>query len=405
MGGEADGLLFGANGLIPAIAQDAESGEVLMLAYMNREALARTRETGFAHYYSRSRQRLWKKGEESGHVQRVREIRYDCDGDALLLAVEQTDAACHTGNRSCFYRRVTAETLPAPAPATADLGVLSEVYRVILQRKAHPVEGSYVASLLGKGEDQVLKKIAEEATEVLLASRDGDRGQVVYEMADLWFHTLVLLAQHGIRPAEIAGELARRAGKRKPEYAGGAGEPGPTAPSKSRPPRVERDTQEPEDEGLAGPPGVPQRWRNQRCARQAQERDGEIAEGRHHLRPGAAPDLGAVFVEGDIPHPVQAVLDGPVGADEGEEPGRRGLGRREAGHPVDGLAAGRARREEGGGPAEAEDLADVGKGEVAVQRGAAPDRPGLQAAVGLLSGRGLRGEKRPAGGRRCRRGG
>ena len=225
MGGESVGLRFDANGLIPAVAQDAETGQVLMLAYMNREALARTQETGFAHYYSRSRQRLWKKGEESGHVQRVREIRYDCDGDALLLAVEQTDAACHTGNRSCFFRPVTGETPHAPAPATADLGVLADVYQVILQRKAQPAEGSYVASLLGKGEGQVLKKILEEATEVLLASRDEDRGQIIYEMADLWFHTLVLLAQRGIQPAEVAGELARRAGKRKSEYAGGGERP------------------------------------------------------------------------------------------------------------------------------------------------------------------------------------
>jgi phosphoribosyl-ATP pyrophosphohydrolase/phosphoribosyl-AMP cyclohydrolase len=229
--GEADRLRFGANGLIPAVAQDAETGQVLMLAYMNREALARTQETGLAHYYSRSRQRLWKKGEESGHLQRVREIRYDCDGDALLLAVEQTGAACHTGNRSCFYRRVTGETPQASAADTTDLSVLSDVYQVILQRKAHPIEGSYVASLLGKGEGQILKKILEEATEVLLASRDGDRGQIIYEMADLWFHSLVLLAQHGIRPAEIAGEFTRRAGKHKSEYAGGAGGPGTGGPA------------------------------------------------------------------------------------------------------------------------------------------------------------------------------
>jgi len=226
VGGESVGLRFDANGLIPAVAQDAETGQVLMLAYMDREALARTQETGFAHYYSRSRQRLWKKGEESGHVQRVREIRYDCDGDALLLTVEQTGAACHTGNRSCFYRRVAAETPHAPAPATAGLHVLLDVYQVILRRKAQPLEGSYVASLLAKGQGQVLKKVLEEATEVILASRDNDRGQIIYEMADLWFHSLVLLAQHGIGPVEIARELARRAGRRKSEYAGSEGAPG-----------------------------------------------------------------------------------------------------------------------------------------------------------------------------------
>jgi phosphoribosyl-ATP pyrophosphohydrolase/phosphoribosyl-AMP cyclohydrolase len=240
VGGESVGLRFDANGLIPAVAQDAETGQVLMLAYMNREALARTRETGFAHYYSRSRQRLWKKGEESGHLQRVRDIRYDCDGDTLLLAVDQTEAACHTGNRSCFYRPLTAETPEAPAPATAgsggsataDLRLLDEVYQVILQRKAEAPEGSYVASLLRQGEGQILKKILEEATEVLLASRDADRRQIIYEVADLWFHTLVLLAHHGLRPEEIAGELARRVGKRKAEYAGGG--PGASGPGEAK---------------------------------------------------------------------------------------------------------------------------------------------------------------------------
>ena len=231
--GESGGLRFDANGLIPAIAQDAETGQVLMLAYMNREALAQTRASGFAHYYSRSRECLWKKGEASGHVQRVRDIRYDCDGDTLLLAVEQTGAACHTGNRSCFYRPLTPETPQAAAPATAghsgaataDLRLLDEVYRVILQRKAQAPEGSYVASLFTKGEGQILKKILEESAEVLLASRDADRGQLVYEMADLWFHTLVLLAHHGVRPEEIAGELARRMGKQKSEYSAGGPSP------------------------------------------------------------------------------------------------------------------------------------------------------------------------------------
>jgi phosphoribosyl-ATP pyrophosphohydrolase/phosphoribosyl-AMP cyclohydrolase len=230
--GESAGLRFDANGLIPAIAQDAESGQVLMLAYMNREALARTRATGFAHYFSRSRQRLWKKGEASGHVQRVREIRYDCDGDALLLAVDQTDAACHTGERSCFYRPLRAETPEGPAPpagggdrsATADLRLLDEVFQVILQRKARAPEGSYVAALFRQGEGQILKKILEESAEVLLASRDADRRQIVYEVADLWFHTLVLLAHHGIEPGEIAGELSRRMGKRKGEYPEGGSE-------------------------------------------------------------------------------------------------------------------------------------------------------------------------------------
>jgi phosphoribosyl-AMP cyclohydrolase / phosphoribosyl-ATP pyrophosphohydrolase len=216
-------LRFDASGLIPAIAQDVENGQVLMHAYMNAEALARTLETGLAHYWSRSRGRLWQKGEESGHVQRVRAIRYDCDADTLLLAVEQVVAACHTGHRSCFYRTLheaeTAPGSPAEPSLSAGLDVLAQVYDVVLDRRARPAEGSYVGGLFARGGDAILKKVAEEAGEVLLAAKGGDRSQLVYEMADLWFHTLVVLAQHGIRPEEIALELSRRAGKRKPEYA------------------------------------------------------------------------------------------------------------------------------------------------------------------------------------------
>jgi len=221
-------LRFDANGLIAAIAQDVRNGQVLMHAYMNAEALARTRETGLAHYYSRSRQRLWRKGEESGHVQRVREILYDCDADTLLLKVDQEEAACHTGNRSCFFRELpftgvlsgeTPDRRFDPSTVYVGLGVLADVYGVILDRKAHAPEGSYVASLFAKGRDQILKKILEESAEVLTASKDGDRKQLIYEMADLWFHALVLLAEHDVRPEEIAQELGRRFGKRKADYA------------------------------------------------------------------------------------------------------------------------------------------------------------------------------------------
>ena len=223
-------LHFDASGLIPAIAQDAENGQVLMLAYMNAEAVSRTLETGLAHYYSRSRQRLWRKGEESGHVQRVRAILYDCDGDALLLRVDQIVAACHTGNRSCFYREFsTGGHVPVesadrrfdPVAVYSGLGILADVYGVILDRKARRPEGSYVASLFADGVDRIRKKIGEEAAEVLTASKNADRAQVIYETADLWFHTLVLLAHHSIRPEEIAQELGRRFGKQKPQYATG----------------------------------------------------------------------------------------------------------------------------------------------------------------------------------------
>jgi len=206
-------LRFDAAGLIPAIAQDALSGEVLMHAYMNPEALARTRETGLAHYYSRSRRRLWRKGEESGHVQRVREIRYDCDADTLLLLVEQAGDACHTGTRSCFSRVLAARE---GAPASFDL--LGRLYQLLRRRKAERPEGSYTAGLFAAGTDRILKKIGEEAAEVLLAGKDGERGPLVYELADLWFHSLVLLAQMEIPPAEVMAALGRRRGKRKAEY-------------------------------------------------------------------------------------------------------------------------------------------------------------------------------------------
>ena len=222
-----EALRFDDDGLIPAIAQDVQNGQVLMHAFMNAQAVARTLETGLAHYYSRSRQRLWRKGEESGHVQRVREILYDCDADTLLLKVEQHGAACHTGNRSCFFRALpfagvasTDTSSPGDGPSTLDarFAVLADVYEVILDRKLRTPQGSYVASLFAKGKDRILKKILEESAEVLTASKDGDRRQLVYEMADLWFHTLVLLAAHDVRPEEIVLELSRRSGKRKADY-------------------------------------------------------------------------------------------------------------------------------------------------------------------------------------------
>ncbi len=221
-------LRFDANGLIPAVVQDIRNGQVLMHADMNAEALDRTLQTGLAHYYSRSRQRLWRKGEESGHVQRVREILYDCDADTLLLKVDQEVAACHTGNRSCFFRGLPIRYVwgEEPSGRPSDAGsmetgfeVLATVHRTILDRKTGAPEGSYVASLFAKGRDQILKKILEESAEVLTASKDDDRSKLIYEMADLWFHTLVLLAEHGIRPEDIAQELARRVGKRKADYA------------------------------------------------------------------------------------------------------------------------------------------------------------------------------------------
>ena len=221
-------LKFNKEGLIAAIAQDAKTGHVLMVAYMNRDALRRTLETGFAHYYSRSRDRLWKKGEESGHLQRVGEIRLDCDGDVLLLQVEQDVAACHLGYRSCFFRRVK-KNLSSSRPVMdqvfrpetvygASSRVLDVIYRTILERKAKRSPGSYVVSLFEKGEDQILKKIAEEASEVLLSAKRRRKKEIIYEVADLWFHTLVLLGERGIPLTELWEELEGRVGKKKAEY-------------------------------------------------------------------------------------------------------------------------------------------------------------------------------------------
>ena len=210
--GDVD-LKFNSDGLIPAVAQDRANGQVLMLAYMNRESLELTRTTGFAHYYSRSRGRLWKKGEESGHVQRVHAILYDCDADALLLKVDQEVAACHTGNRSCFYRSVDGDAAPTVDDA---IGVLADIYVTIQDRKANPPEGSYVASLFAKGPNAILKKIGEEAAEVVMAGAGNERERLVSEVADLWFHTLVLLGLRDIDPQEVARELHSRIGQRRP---------------------------------------------------------------------------------------------------------------------------------------------------------------------------------------------
>lgn len=212
-------LKFDQNGLIPAITRDAVNGEVLMMAFMNAEAVERTLKTGKVHYYSRSRRQLWMKGESSGHVQTVREIRFDCDADCLLLSVEQEGAACHTGHRSCFYRiwedqggRCDGEKRVDTAAIYGRADVLDAIYHVIQERRQNPTEKSYVASLFAKGLDKILGKIGEEATEAAVAGKGGDPEEVVYEVADLFFHTLVLLGYYDLPPERIYAELRRRFG-------------------------------------------------------------------------------------------------------------------------------------------------------------------------------------------------
>ena len=196
-------LAWDAAGLVPVVVQDHRSGDVLMLAYANAEALARTAETGLAHFWSRSRRALWRKGETSGNGLRVREVRADCDRDTLLLVVDPEGPACHTGSRTCF-----GEDGPTAA------GVLDELQRVIVQREGAAPESSYTARLFAKGPDHVLKKIGEEATEVVIAAKGESDERLASEAADLVYHLLVALRQRGVGVEKVLDELkSRRVGK------------------------------------------------------------------------------------------------------------------------------------------------------------------------------------------------
>ena len=226
-------LRFDARGLIPVITQDCENGDVLMMAWMNREALEKTRETGLVHYYSRTRRSLWLKGETSGHFQHVADIRTDCDGDALLIKARQEGCACHTGHRSCFFspllpadllesQNTGAEETTGPEASAATVtpeetvtpenaaNILAEVYEVIQDRKQHPREGSYTTKLLTGGLDRILKKVGEEATEVVLAAKNGSREEISLETADLLYHLMVMMAAGGVTWEDIFAELRKR---------------------------------------------------------------------------------------------------------------------------------------------------------------------------------------------------
>lgn len=201
-------LRFDENGLIPAIAQDAATGRVLMQAYMNQEALRETLRTGYATYFSRSRGQLWKKGETSGNTQAVREIFYDCDADSLLLKVIPAGPACHTGEETCYYRAL--KTMEGGLTSARGLAVLQELYDLILERKAHPKEGSYTNKLLSGGTDRIGKKIVEEAFETVLAAKNEKFEDVRFEAADLVYHLLVLLAEQGVSLDDLSAELYNR---------------------------------------------------------------------------------------------------------------------------------------------------------------------------------------------------
>jgi phosphoribosyl-ATP pyrophosphohydrolase/phosphoribosyl-AMP cyclohydrolase len=203
---DLSGIAFDDRGLVPCVVQDWRSGEVLMLAYMNTESLEKTIESGTTWFFSRSRARLWNKGETSGNLQRVVELRYDCDGDTVLALVEQTGPACHTGARTCFEGRVLS--------TAADTGplflTLSDLYQTIQSRKGSRPETSYTARLFAGGIPAIGAKVEEEAAEVVEAAAAQDPGHTVYEAGDVLYHLLVLLAELDIELDAVWRELERR---------------------------------------------------------------------------------------------------------------------------------------------------------------------------------------------------
>lgn len=237
-------LDWGKSPLMPAIVQDSSSKEVLMLAFMDKQALTLTLESGYMHYFSRSKNRIWKKGERSGHTQKVESIALDCDNDALLFIITQVGAACHTGHKSCFFTTLdSSSTILEPqispestfltalkssplestfAPSSSsDLAqvygiqaydIMDTLYHTLLERKGAPESSSYTASLYAKGVNGFGKKIIEEAGEVVLALKDKDSAQIIYECADLLYHILVGLAYYNIHPEQVLAELQRRLG-------------------------------------------------------------------------------------------------------------------------------------------------------------------------------------------------
>ncbi len=204
-------VAFDERGLGPAVAQDATTGAVLMLAWMNEEALRATLATREAHFWSRSRGELWRKGATSGHVLRVRDVRADCDADAILLVVEPAGPACHTGKTSCFHQPLPDGEVD-DGPRGAPSAVLERVARVIEARRASTAEKSYTRSLLEAGMPKILAKIAEEHGELAAELPDGEEQAVVHETADLLFHVLVGLAARGVAPGRVFAELERRFG-------------------------------------------------------------------------------------------------------------------------------------------------------------------------------------------------
>ncbi len=194
-------IKYDEKGLVPAIVQDDASGKVLMLAYMNEEAVNLTIEKKLACYFSRSRQKLWLKGETSGHYQHVKSFYYDCDNDTILLKVKQIGVACHTGSFSCFFNKVFDES--------SEGNTLDNLYEIIMDRKINPKDGSYTAYLFKEGIDKILKKIGEESSEVIIGAKNS-KEELIYESSDLIYHLMVLLVNEDITLSDIYGELKKR---------------------------------------------------------------------------------------------------------------------------------------------------------------------------------------------------
>ena len=199
-------IKFNKDGLIPVITQSYYSGKVLMQAYANKEAIEETIKTGYAVYYSRSRQKLWKKGETSGNLQKIVKIKIDCDGDSVLYLVKDYNVACHTGKESCFYRDIEFKDVDKPDAYE----VLHSLYKLIKDRKETLPENSYTAKLFKKGSDKIIQKVGEEAIETVIALKNNDKKEIVYETADLLFHLLAALVDRGVGLEDIQEELLRR---------------------------------------------------------------------------------------------------------------------------------------------------------------------------------------------------
>ena len=197
-----------ASGLVPAIVQDADSGEVLMMAWMDETSLRKTLETKQAWFYSRSRKELWHKGDTSGSFINVRSVAVDCDGDTILVKGKATGPVCHTGNKTCFFQGELTES--GLQFESAEENELEHLFKTIEQRKRDKPEGSYVSTLMQQGIDRIGKKVIEEAGESVIAAKNHKPGEIAYEVADLWFHSLILLSHEGLTPEDIYEELRKR---------------------------------------------------------------------------------------------------------------------------------------------------------------------------------------------------